>query len=149
MEGKLSSYFQDQVLLDQPFIKDETKVVRDLIDEATQKFGRARGNKPICTHLVALAVMAYLIFILIAAVLLVGFFFLSDYETRRGTRVFARERAHLDEQVERVEFVLANVDLSGAHARRVSSRCATHRARHCTFFSHCGARDRTIFSRVS
>ena len=56
--------------------------------------------------------MAYLIFILIAAVLLVGFFFLSDYETRRGTRVFARERAHLDEQVERVEFVLANVDLS-------------------------------------
>ena len=39
MEGKLSSYFQDQVLLDQPFIKDETKVVRDLINEATQKFG--------------------------------------------------------------------------------------------------------------
>jgi elongation factor Ts len=39
MEGKLSSYFQDQVLLDQPFIKDETKVIRDLINEATQKFG--------------------------------------------------------------------------------------------------------------
>ncbi|MCX6786532.1 MAG: hypothetical protein NTU85_01780 [Candidatus Kaiserbacteria bacterium] len=39
MEGKLSSYFQDQVLLDQPFIKDETKTVRDLLNEATQKFG--------------------------------------------------------------------------------------------------------------
>jgi elongation factor Ts len=39
MEGKLASYFQDQVLLDQPFIKDETKIVRDLLNEATQKFG--------------------------------------------------------------------------------------------------------------
>jgi elongation factor Ts len=39
IEGKLKSYFQDQVLLDQPFIKDETKTVRDLINEATQKFG--------------------------------------------------------------------------------------------------------------
>ena len=39
MEGKLASYFQDQVLLEQPFIKDETKIVRDLINEATQKFG--------------------------------------------------------------------------------------------------------------
>jgi len=39
MEGKLASYFQDQVLLDQPFIKDETKMVRDLLNEATQKFG--------------------------------------------------------------------------------------------------------------
>lgn len=39
MEGKLSSYFQDQVLLEQPFIKDEAKKVRDLLNEATQKFG--------------------------------------------------------------------------------------------------------------
>ncbi|MFZ2167891.1 MAG: elongation factor Ts [Minisyncoccia bacterium] len=39
LEGKLSSYFQDQVLLEQPFIKDETKKVRDLLNEATQKFG--------------------------------------------------------------------------------------------------------------
>ncbi|MDP2651682.1 MAG: elongation factor Ts [bacterium] len=39
LEGKLASYFQDQVLLEQPFIKDETKKVRDLINEATQKFG--------------------------------------------------------------------------------------------------------------
>lgn len=39
LEGKLASYFRDQVLLEQPFIKDETKTVRDLLNEATQKFG--------------------------------------------------------------------------------------------------------------
>jgi len=39
LEGKLSSYFQDQVLLEQPFIKDETKKVKDLLNEASQKFG--------------------------------------------------------------------------------------------------------------
>ncbi|MFZ1987902.1 MAG: elongation factor Ts [Minisyncoccia bacterium] len=39
MEGKLASYFQDQVLLDQPYIKDDTKKIRDLITEASQKFG--------------------------------------------------------------------------------------------------------------
>ncbi len=39
LEGKLSSYFRDQVLLEQPFIKDESKTVRDLLNEATQKFG--------------------------------------------------------------------------------------------------------------
>lgn len=39
LEGKMASYFQDQVLLEQPYIKDETKKVRDLLNEATQKFG--------------------------------------------------------------------------------------------------------------
>ena len=39
LEGKLASYFQEQVLMEQPFIKDETKKVRDLLNEATQKFG--------------------------------------------------------------------------------------------------------------
>ncbi len=39
MEGKLASYFRDQVLLDQAFIKDESKSVHDLLNEATQKFG--------------------------------------------------------------------------------------------------------------
>ena len=39
LEGKLSSYFRDQVLTEQPFIKDESKTVRDLLNEATQKFG--------------------------------------------------------------------------------------------------------------
>lgn len=39
LEGKLASYFRDQVLLEQPFIKDESKTMRSLLDEATQKFG--------------------------------------------------------------------------------------------------------------
>ncbi len=39
MEGKLASYFRDQVLLEQPFIKDESKTIKDLLNEATQKFG--------------------------------------------------------------------------------------------------------------
>ena len=39
LEGKLASYFRDQVLLEQPFIKDEDKTVHTLLDEATQKFG--------------------------------------------------------------------------------------------------------------
>lgn len=39
LAGKISSYFRDQVLLEQPFIKDESKSVRDLLNEATQKFG--------------------------------------------------------------------------------------------------------------
>ena len=39
LEGKIASYFRDQVLLEQSFIKDESKTVRDLLNEATQKFG--------------------------------------------------------------------------------------------------------------
>lgn len=39
LDGKLASYFSDHVLLEQHFIKDETKTVRDLLNEATQKFG--------------------------------------------------------------------------------------------------------------
>ena len=39
LEGKLAAYFRDQVLLEQPFIKDENKTVRDLLNAATQKFG--------------------------------------------------------------------------------------------------------------
>lgn len=39
LAGKMESYFREQVLLDQFFIKDETKTVRDLLNEATQKFG--------------------------------------------------------------------------------------------------------------
>lgn len=39
LEGKLASYFRDQVLIEQPFIKDESKAVRDLLNEAVQKFG--------------------------------------------------------------------------------------------------------------
>lgn len=39
LAGKLASYFSDQVLLDQPYIKDESKTIRDLVTEASQKFG--------------------------------------------------------------------------------------------------------------
>lgn len=39
LEGKLESHFRDHVLLEQPFIKDESKTVQNLLDEATQKFG--------------------------------------------------------------------------------------------------------------
>jgi elongation factor Ts len=39
MEGKLASYFRDSVLMEQLYIKDDSKTVRDLITEASQKFG--------------------------------------------------------------------------------------------------------------
>ncbi len=39
LEGKLASHFRDHVLLEQPYIKDETKTVQQLLNEATQKFG--------------------------------------------------------------------------------------------------------------
>lgn len=39
LEGKLASYFRDQVLLEQAYIKDDAKSVKDLIAEASQKFG--------------------------------------------------------------------------------------------------------------
>ena len=39
LEGKLVSYFREEVLLDQPFIKEESKTIRHLLNEATQKFG--------------------------------------------------------------------------------------------------------------
>jgi len=39
LEGKLAAYFKDQVLLEQAYIKDEAKTIRDLLNEATQKFG--------------------------------------------------------------------------------------------------------------
>lgn len=39
LEGKLESYFRDQVFLKQSFIKDESKTIQDLLNEATQKFG--------------------------------------------------------------------------------------------------------------
>lgn len=39
LTGKMDSYFRDSVLLNQPYIKDEGKTVKQLIDEASQKFG--------------------------------------------------------------------------------------------------------------
>jgi elongation factor Ts len=39
LEGKMASYFKDQVLLEQSYIRDESKTIRDLLNEASQKFG--------------------------------------------------------------------------------------------------------------
>ncbi len=39
VEGKLSSYLKDKVLIEQLFVKDADKTIGQLIAEATQKFG--------------------------------------------------------------------------------------------------------------
>lgn len=39
LEGKLDAYFKDMVLLEQPFIKDQSMTVGALITAAVQKFG--------------------------------------------------------------------------------------------------------------
>lgn len=39
IEGKLASYFREQALLEQPFIKDPERTIRDLLSQAVQKFG--------------------------------------------------------------------------------------------------------------
>ncbi len=40
--GKLEKYFQDVALVDQPFIKDDKKRIRDLVAEASKAAGRTR-----------------------------------------------------------------------------------------------------------
>jgi hypothetical protein len=54
----------------------------------------------------------YLILVLAALVLLVGFVILIQYEISHGIRFFASERGRFDKNVERIEFIVANVDLS-------------------------------------
>jgi len=69
--------------------------------------------------------MAHLIFFLVTLALLVGFLVLSDYEARRGTRLFARERVRLDGRVERIEFILTHVDFKAflrEEIRRITQR---------------------------
>jgi elongation factor Ts len=39
LEGKLNSYFKEQVLMNQDYIKDSSKTVAQLIEEAIQKLG--------------------------------------------------------------------------------------------------------------
>jgi len=76
--------------------------------------------------------MASLIFILVSLTLLVGFFMLSAYETRRGVRLFARERARLDGDVTRITFVLTHVDF-GAFVRDLvihATHCIVHDIAH-------------------
>ncbi|OGG41875.1 hypothetical protein A2837_01530 [Candidatus Kaiserbacteria bacterium RIFCSPHIGHO2_01_FULL_46_22] len=39
MEGKLSSYFKEQILLEQPFIKNPDVTIGEMVNGAVQKFG--------------------------------------------------------------------------------------------------------------
>jgi len=39
IKGKLDAYFGEQTLLEQPFIKNPDKKIKDLLDDAVQKFG--------------------------------------------------------------------------------------------------------------
>jgi elongation factor Ts len=39
LEGKMASYFKDQVLMNQPYIKNDSMTITDLITQASQKFG--------------------------------------------------------------------------------------------------------------
>ncbi len=39
LEGKLSSYFKEQILLEQPFVKNPDITIKDMITGAIQKFG--------------------------------------------------------------------------------------------------------------
>ena len=39
VEGKLNAYIGERVLLEQPFVKDQTITIRGLLDSAVQKFG--------------------------------------------------------------------------------------------------------------
>ncbi|NQV88126.1 MAG: elongation factor Ts [Parcubacteria group bacterium] len=39
LEGKLSAYFAERILLEQPFIKDATIKISDMLERAVQKFG--------------------------------------------------------------------------------------------------------------
>lgn len=39
LDGKMQAYFKDMVLMNQPYIKDDTKTIQQLVDEASQKFG--------------------------------------------------------------------------------------------------------------
>ncbi len=39
LEGKIDSYLKDKVLLEQPFVKDASVTIAQLLDQAMQKFG--------------------------------------------------------------------------------------------------------------
>ena len=39
VEGKINSYLKDSVLLEQPFVKDDSKTVQQLLDETSAKVG--------------------------------------------------------------------------------------------------------------
>ena len=78
--------------------------------------------------------MTYLVSIFVALALLAGFFALTWYESRRGTRVLADSRAHLDAYVERIEFVMHHVDFAAFLRTEVRSlvRRAGHEITHAS-----------------
>jgi elongation factor Ts len=39
MEGKLSAYFKDQILMEQDFIKNPEQTISEMVTGAVQKFG--------------------------------------------------------------------------------------------------------------
>ncbi len=39
VEGRVDKFYSESVLLDQPFIKDDSKTVRDLVNELVTKIG--------------------------------------------------------------------------------------------------------------
>lgn len=39
LEGKMKSYLKEKVLMEQPYVKDESHTIGGLVKEATQKFG--------------------------------------------------------------------------------------------------------------
>ena len=39
LEGKMSSYFKEQILMEQPFIKNPDTTIGDMVSGAVQKFG--------------------------------------------------------------------------------------------------------------
>jgi hypothetical protein len=55
--------------------------------------------------------MLPLVFIVVSFALLAGFVALAGYEAKKGVRFYADRRARLDSQVERIEFILAHIDL--------------------------------------
>ena len=55
--------------------------------------------------------MTYLIVVLVSLALLIGFVILTRYEAQQRVRFFAPERDALDKNIERIEFIVAHVDL--------------------------------------
>ena len=56
--------------------------------------------------------MEYLIFLAVTILLLGGFFALTIFEARRGTRVFSGVRANFDKETTRIAFIIEHVDFA-------------------------------------
>jgi hypothetical protein len=55
--------------------------------------------------------MAHLLFVVLSLALLAGFLALTEYEARRGSRVFSAHRERLDARIQHLEFVIAHADI--------------------------------------